>query len=421
MESVDYCYWSLAITFVYLFFLLYQKGYRLLLPSVIHTFIWMITISLIICQLKGWIVTKGVGDNVFNHSSRFICFLMLASIIGFSVAHILTVNQEKYLNVELVKVNNIDSVLDRFKWIPYLCGIVGIILLIYLVSIIGSVETFGDYRTLAIITKRVGWVEIPQRISGHINILGGFYLMLLGYKYGQTGIDIKNFCKYVFLCSAINMAIGGRVWILTSTLPFLIAYIYSRKYSEVCIEIERNDRKKISYIIMIFISLFSIIGILRSEPGEGEFFDKFLYLTDGSRMTNIVFNTFPEGSFSYEYGKSTLLQPMVQSPMAQKFTQSISYDAGLSVTVRSIMPYLYYDFGFWGGVVFWGIICFTLEFVCIVLKYKSTIFSILLFCQFSGLLFQSPIGNVFSINMPAFEWLFVIFVFKDKLFAVETK
>ena len=397
--------------------MLSQKRYRLLLPSVVHTFIWVITISLIICQLKGVLVSKIADDNIFNHSSRFICALMVASVVGFTIAHIVTARQETCLNVQLIDIDIIDAALERFKWIPYLCGVVGVILLIYLISVIGDIESFGNYRAMAVITKRVGWIEIPQRISGHINILGGFYLMLLGYRYGQTGIDLKKFFKYVLLCSAINMSIGGRVWILTSTLPFLIAYFFSHKYSQVNVDIQRNDRKSILYIVVIFISLFSIIGLMRDESGEGNFFDKFLYLTDGSRMTNMVLDNFPEGTYNYEYGKSTLLQSFIQSPMALRFAQSISYNIGLSVTVKSIMPCLYYDFGFWGGAIFWSIICFVVEYFSIKLKYQNSILSMLLLCLLSGLLFQSPIGNVFTVNMPAFEWLIIIFMFREKLFA----
>ena len=388
MDSLDFCYWSLAITVVYLSFLLSQKRYRLLLPSVIHTFIWGITIFLIICQLKGILVTQYASDNIFNHSSRFICALMVASVIGFTSAHFITANQETHLSVSLIPINIIDTILERFKWVPYLCGIVGILLLIYLISAMGNIDSLGDYRTIAVTTKKVGWIEIPQRISGHINILGGFYLMLLGYKYGQTGINLKIFFKYALLCSAINMAIGGRVWILTSTLPFLTAYFFSRKYSQVDDDIRQSDRKNIFITIVIFMSLFAVIGLMRNESGESNFFDKFLYLTDGSRMTNMMLNTFPEGSYNYEYGKSTLLQPLIQSPMTQKFAQSISYDIGLSVTVKSIMPYLYYDFGFWGGAVFWGVICFTIEYLCIMLKYRNSVLAVLLFCLLSGLLFQ---------------------------------
>ena len=417
MESLDYCYWALGITAVYLTFLLMQKRYRLLLPSIIHTFIWLITILLIIFQLKGLFVSNQVSNNVFNFSSEFICILMLTSVIGFTMAHIATARAETKLKVQLIDIETIDRILGKFKWIPYFCGIIGILLFIFLIVTIGNIDSFSDYRILALSTERVGYAAIAQRISGHINILGNFYLMLLGYKYGQTGIDIRGFFKYVLLCSFINISIGGRVWILTSTLPFLVTFFFSRKYSSLDVGLRKKDIMHITVIVLIFSSLFSVIAQLRNKSdNHGTYMDKFLYLTDGSRMTNMVLEQYPEDCYNYEYGKSTLAQAFILSPMSQKFSKSISHDLGLSVTVKSIMPYLYYDFGFCGGALFWGLLCFFIEYVCIRLKYNCTVIGILLFGQLSFLLFQSPVGHIFAVYTPVFEWLIILYVFRKKLF-----
>lgn len=104
-----------------------QKRYRLLLPSIIHTFIWLITILLIIFQLKGLFVSNQVSNNVFNFSSEFICILMLTSVIGFTMAHIATARAETKLKVQLIDIETIDRILGKFKWIPYFCGIIGIL------------------------------------------------------------------------------------------------------------------------------------------------------------------------------------------------------------------------------------------------------------------------------------------------------
>ncbi len=394
-----------------------QKRYRLLLPSTIHTFIWLITILLIIFQLKGLFVSNQVSNNVFNFSSEFICILMLTSVIGFTMAHIATARAETKLKVQLIDIETIDRILGKFKWIPYFCGIIGILLFIFLIVTIGNIDSFSDYRILALSTERVGYAAIAQRISGHINILGNFYLMLLGYKYGQTGIDIRGFFKYVLLCSFINISIGGRVWILTSTLPFLVTFFFSRKYSSLDVGLRKKDIMHITVIVLIFSSLFSVIAQLRNKSDNHEtYMDKFLYLTDGSRMTNMVLEQYPEDCYNYEYGKSTLAQAFILSPMSQKFSKSISHDLGLSVTVKSIMPYLYYDFGFCGGALFWGLLCFFIEYVCIRLKYNCTVIGILLFGQLSFLLFQSPVGHIFAVYTPVFEWLIILYVFRKKLF-----
>lgn len=420
MDSLDYCYWTLGITAVYLFFLMSQNRYRLLLPSVIHTFIWMITVILIIFQLKGFLVTEKVGNEKFQLVTEFICFLVFSSVIGFSAAHILTASYESHTQVQLIPTDIIDSILNKFKWVPYGCGIVGILLFVFLVSTIGDLSSFHDYRQLAIRTERVGYAAIAQRISGHISIFGGFYLMLLGYKYGQEGIKLKDFFKYALLCSAVNMSIGGRVWIVTSMLPFIITYLFSRhccKSDGMNLETKESDNRKILLIFVLAASTFSIVGLLRGkEEDNTNFIDKFLYLTDGSRMTNMVLSQYPPGSYDLEYGRSEFLFPFLGSPMAKRFQESIAYDLGLSVTVKSAMPYIYYDYGFIGGIIMWGIICFLIECICIKLKYKPYILCLLLFGQLSYLLFQTPVGHIFSVNTPAFEWLILIYLFRKWIF-----
>ncbi len=418
MLSIDYCHWTLFMTIFYLFILLSQNRYRLLLPSVIHTSIWLITTTLMICQLKGILVSHQISNDKFQLVSKFICFLILASIIGFSFAHLVTYNKDNNSVVRFIDPSVIDGILKKFKWIPWLCGLVGLILFIFLFNAAGSAESFSDYRKIALASERTGIAAIAQRISGHVNIFGRFYLMILGYKYGRERINLRNFLKYFILCSMINMSIGGRVWIVTSLLPFLITYIFTRKYSRnIDRSIKKKDFKKLIGISGILIASFSIIGILRANPGDNASgIDKFLYLTDGSRMTNMVLSQYPPGSYQLEHGKSTFLLSFVDSPMNDLFMDSISYSIGLSVTVKSIMPYLYYDYGFWGGVFAWGLICFFIELMVINLKYSTKITGIFLFGTFSFLLFQAPVGQIFATNTPTFEWIIIIYILRKYVF-----
>lgn len=416
MNSLIYIYFSIVILSTYLIVLLRQSKYRLVLPSTINTSVWLITTLLILCQLKGFLVSKTLPDSAFIYSSQFILAISISSVIGFTIAHAFSDSSISDKELTLVDYEVIDNVLQKFKWIPYLCGIVGVTLFVFIITTIGSFDAFSDYRIMAISMKRVGYAAIAQRLSGHISILGSFYLMLLGYKYGQTGIDMKKFFLTVFLCSTINMSIGGRVWLMSSTLPFLSTYIFSYKYSDFNIDIKRNDLKKLAIIILVFTVLFSILGTLRNTTLHHNFWDKFLYFTDGSRMTNMVMMQYPENTYELEYGKATMLQGIVSSPMINNFAKSISDNIGLSVTVKSIMPNLYYDFGILGGAIFWGILCLVIEYCCIRMKYNNTVFGIILFGQLSILLFQSPVGNVFSLNLPSFEWLLIIYLFRKRLF-----
>lgn len=173
---------------------------------------------------------------------------------------------------------------------------------------------------------------------------------------------------------------------------------------------------------MFVLFAFSFIGILRSETGksnaveEQNYVDKLLYLTDGSKITNMVLSQYPPGTFNLEYGKSEFLSNFINSPMMQKFNESIEHNIGLLVTVKSVMPNLYFDFGFWGGIIMWGIFCFFIEFICIWLKYRAKIIPLLFIGVLSLFMFQSPITNIFSLNVPRLEWIIIIYLFRKRIF-----
>lgn len=392
-----------------------KKEYRLVLPSTSFCAMWLITCILVIFQIKGILVENVSSINNFALVAPFTFYLSIACVFGFSIAHRLSASENFQGYDNVIDVGLLEYYLYRFKWIPYLCGITGFSLLVFLITAIGSVESFSDYRILALYTERVGYAAIAQRISGHINILGLFYLMIYGYVCGKKGINIKQFLWIVFLCSLINISIGGRVWILTSLLPFFTTYILSIKNNSSEIDIKSSTRT-LFIILIIFISLFSIMGIMRGDGDGQRFVDKFLYLTDGSRMTNLMLGYYPEDSYNLEYGKSTLLGQFIDSPMRAKFAERISDDIGLSVTVKSILPNLYYDFGIYGGAIFMGLLCFFLERICIYFRYTNSVLGLICYGTIAGFLVQSPVGNVFSLYTPTFEWIIIICVFKQWIF-----
>lgn len=415
---LTFAYWTFAICIIYMFFLLSQKRYRLLIPSVIHTLSWGITALIIILQIKGIFMFSQRNEGLFSHSAEYMFYIVLSSIVGFILAHCLTEkNTFPKTTDRIIDTIVIGNVLKKFQWVPYLCAAIGITLLVYLISILGNIDTYSDYREIAIHAKKTGMMAVVQRVSGHVNILGTFYLMLLGYKMGKEGINLKNLVLNMLLCSLINMSIGGRVWILTSTIPFFSTYILSRHYSQLDNRISKSDNKKALSIILAAISLFAILGILRSDSSSSHhFMDKFGYFTDGMRITNIVLTQFPINSFDLEYGRSEFLSLWIGSPMADKFSELISNDIGLSVTVESSLPSLYYDYGFIGGIIMWGVFCFIIEYFCIRLKRSNTIIGILLFGQLSQMLFQAPIFPIFSLNTPSFEWILLLYIFRRYIF-----
>lgn len=418
MQSINYCYIIATVCIVYLIILLSKQSYRLLLPSVLHTVTWLVTAILLFFELKGLWVSFPITNSAVNLTTEYILYLVVSSIIGFTLAHLIGDIRKERMNVRCIDSNTISNVLNRFKWIPYLCFIIGVLLFVFLISTIGIFGTFGEFREYAVVDMTWdGFSGFVKQISGHVNIFSGFYLILLGYKHGQEKLNIKEFLKYALLCSTINIAIGGRMWLITSTLPYIVALIYSREFSHRDKKSLKKDKRALFSLILIIAAVFAVMGFARDDRDiYKSFMDKFLYFTDGAKMTNMIFNQYPPGSFELEYGKSEFLRQFIESPMDQKFYSTIADDGGLSSMVQSAIPPLYYDFGYYGGILMWGVFCFIIEFMTIKLLSTQKLLGILLFVQLSQLLFLVPIFDVFSVNMQTFEWLLIIYFFRRPIF-----
>ena len=419
----SYIIFSIIFLSLYLATLLLNKRYKLFLPSTIHTFTWLITSIFMYLELDGK-MGYNITINEYSIVAEYILYLMLASIVGFSFAHLYRKPRIHYnYQEQCIPIEVVEAILKRFHWLLYVCLIVGIMQVAFLVSI-GGFESLEDYRIIAVSAKRSGYGAIAQQLSGHMAILGSFYLSLLGYKHSISGVNLKEFIKIGACVALLNMAIGGRGWILTITLPYAIAYFYGM-YKHKSIETKKrwkNDKRKFIIIGATLIFTFSIIGLVRNTgTAEGDnkvkaFFNKFLYYTDGPKMANMVMTQYPPSTYPLEYGKSEFLQKWIPSPMSQKFAASIEDDIALSVTVKSAIPYLYYDWGYIGGIFMWGIYAFILEVICISLLKKKTIFSLLIFVQLAQLLFQSPIGNIFIFAVPVFQWLVILYLLRKYIF-----
>lgn len=416
MQSLDYCYLTAFICSTYLIFLLTKRHYRLLLPSIMHTLTWLITVVILMFQLTGTWVSTQITNSSVSLSSEYILYLVISSIIGFTISHCIVYAKNINKHVRIVDIDIIDKILIKFKWIPFTCFFIGLLLIYYLVSS-GNFQTFGSYRGHAVTTSYSGIWSIIKQISGHINIWGNLFLMLLGYKHGIQGIKIKELLIFIFLCSTINMATGGRLWIITSTLPYFVSYLYVNKFALKKDKVKNKDKRKILFFLIIFASTFALIGIMRDDRDvKASFVDKFLYYTDGTRMSNMVLNQYPPDTYALEYGACEFLGQIVESPMNKRFNESISGDVGLSVTVKSAIPSLYYDFGYTGGIIMWGLFCFILELFSLKLLTTKKIIGILLLNQIIQLLFLVPIFDVFSVAIPTFEWIIIIYLLRFKLF-----
>ena len=268
---------------------------------------------------------------------------------------------------------------------------------------------------LLVSLERTGYGAIAQQFSGHATILGCFYFALLAYKQAHTGINVKIFFRDAFLLSSTNLALAGRVWIMTIILDYLIVYIW--QLNSINKKILNADSKKLMLIFVLLIGSFSILGSIRNdgEIKDDSFFEKFLYYTDGSRITNLTLSAIPEGSFTPELGKCEFLAKWIETTNLKKLNKIKQVDIMTSVTVPSALPFLYLDFGFWGGIFMWGVFCFLIERGAQLAKIRNNIFAIFIFLELTKLLFQSPIGNIFTMEVPVIEWLIILYILRKTL------
>lgn len=417
MSVENYILSTIIINFIYLLLILRNKNYRLILPSTIACFTWLVACLLMYAELRNWFPNIQLAHNAYSNVAEFIFGMNLCAIIGFILAHQYIKHNCTTTYSTLSKSQTLemcDQILIQFKWILWICVGVGITLIIFFMTLGLNINSFSDYRLMAVTVEKVGYAALAKRIGGHIGILGTFYLIILGYKQSQSEVDLRKLIKCILMYSSVNLAIGGRVWLMASTLPYITGYLLGNSLNS---NYNKSNLKKISIVLFMAIVAFSVMGNLRSDDKHQlAFFEKFLYYTDGPKMANIVMNTFPEGTYPLEYGNANFLQFLKQSPMTSRFNESIKDNIALSVTVRSNIPSLYYDFGFYGGMIAWGIICGLLEAFCLSLRHKGTLFSILLFGTCAVIPFQSPVGSVFVLAMPSFEWLLLLWLFRGKIF-----
>lgn len=415
-ETQYYLYSAIFINIAYILITISKKQYRLLLPSVVCCFTWAMTCSIMLAEVKG--LLESTIHSPLSYVSPFVFYMTVVSIAAFTVAHFLGRVKHKPVKSPLISTQVLESIVRKFRWVLVVIAICAVVIVTTLLSI-GGADSLGSYRHIAVTTELQGFAGLAIRISSHVAVLGGFYLIMVGAKQARCGVNFKELILCVILFGASNIAIAGRGWILAATLPYVSGFIFGkfrlRQFGGN--SGKKNDLMKIVLFVAIIGSMFSIIGNARSDAHgahtDGNFFDRFLYYTDGSHMADIALKKFKQESFELEYGANTLF-PFGERHMANKFDQRT--DHNYRVVVKSMIPPMYYDFGYQGALMFWGVLCFVLELICLNLRYTHSIFGVLLSCYLSTILFSSPIGTITIMAIPVLEWLLIIYLCRKQIF-----
>lgn len=125
---------------------------------------------------------------------------------------------------------------------------------------------YGKVR-LFILSGKVQFNSTIYRGMVKIGVNGDSFSLFDNSGYIQLAdknsiIDLKELLKCVLMYSSVNIAIGGRVWLMSSTLPYITGYLLGNSNSD---NYDRSDLKKLWTLAFIAIISFSIMGNLRSD------------------------------------------------------------------------------------------------------------------------------------------------------------
>lgn len=295
--------------------------------------------------------------------------------------------------------------------------------MVYLIVVVGF-NSLGDYRVAALSVDRTPIIKIIRTIGGHAGILGFFYLALYGYKQAVKGIDIWQLILYIIMYGMNNIAIAGRAWISMSFVPYIIGFfIGHRSRKQKWADLLHKGLKNLLVLGVTLVGIFILVASIRNvnnsiDTDEGSPIEKLLYWTDGSRVANIVMKMYPDGTFPLEYGQCEFLTKWIPSPMKTKYYSAISDNIGLTVTVPSTIPALYFDFGYAGGIVMWGIFCFFIELLFLNVVRRNNILCFFVAVLLTRMMYQAPFGEIFGMSISTVEWLIILYVFRDRLFVM---
>lgn len=227
MDELLYIDTTIGICALYLLLLIRKRKNQLLIPCVVHTFTWLIACVILHFTVTGYFPGYNTADIYRNYIyvAPLILGVVISSIVGFSFARIGNASHINAGKEEVILIDKVESLLKKYHWILYVCCIIGVMQATFIVAAVGF-RNLGDYRVAAVTLARTGYGAFAQQFSGHATILGSFYFALLAYYQAYKGIDLRRFGLDAFLLSSTNMAIAGRIWIVTALLTYFVIYFW---------------------------------------------------------------------------------------------------------------------------------------------------------------------------------------------------
>lgn len=391
-------------------------------PSVVFSFMWGGA-----CVMTG-LILSGVFNNLYladyynyRYIDKYILWFTGASIVAFSLAH----NKHSDDEVDLqFNTDFLSALVEKYKWILWLNFFGGILRIILMLQIVGF-DNIMDYRIAAntMMNTGMGTVGLVFRITSYIQMLANFYVAMCGFLAGFEKLNLKDTLILFVLYSPTQMATGGRLFVLYFILFYIGSFLLGRgivlKQKEQSF-FESSEKKALSIVTIGFLSIISLIAMIRqlsystdSSNIKGESpIAKFTYISEGILESEHYMRFYTPNEITIDYGRHFL---------TGRSNYYLRYRGHLQLTdmssiVMSVITPLYTGFGFYGSIVVWFIIAYSLETIGIYCLERLTVIRFLIFMTILKIMYESVISNSIQGNIPVYELIVLFVVFYKPIF-----
>jgi|GEM_PF-6694927 len=407
---------------VFLLFAWIKFKKRIFYPSVVFSLMWGLNCIYTAAILGGYGENLFLKDEyVYKYMDTYIIYFTIASLLGFSIAHKLYGKRGVHLKFSL---DFIDLLLSRYKFIMWVNFIGGVLRIVLMISLVGfSLDNVMNYRLAAneVMNTGSGYVGLVFRLTAYIQMLANFYVALYGFRSGFGKLEFKKLLILFILYAPIQLATGGRLFVLYFIIFFFGSFLLARGISMKIIVRKWVLPEEKRAIIIMFVFLLSVVGIIGMSRsidrgkyvGEESFVEKFSYITEGMLLTEYAMQYYPEGSFQHSNGVHTITGG---SDIYFQFKGDDIIQRKMSSVVISIILPLYLDFGYWGSLILWLVFALFIESLSLRMLSKLTIIRFLIIAAFLKICYESVMSNPIHGNFPVFELLILFAIFYKPIF-----
>lgn len=319
------------------------KNKSFYVPSTFFSLAWLISSLGIFLYSNGYIEDEThfyENAQKLEEISNYQFWLLITIFLAFIHARRKTRNLQ-FSIPEPFSLKTLPRVSSILKYALYVYFIVGMIRLIMVVSVVGF--DYSAMRAFYLISREHGLDTNLIRLGSYLGPITSLYVCLLGMESAISGLSLKRIFIAFALYSPFRMSFGGRIFILSFFLSFLVSYfviaaIENRK---------TKDKRKLLWLIATPIFLIVFLQILKmgetvNADSISDFSKEIFYTASSYRYMNELWEALPM-DFSYGLGRHIV---GLSSPMLDSIVQYWDHTHNsAAVCVPSMIPDLYLDFG----------------------------------------------------------------------------